>query len=147
MILVPSQIPRSNQLDDNMIPLINIVFLMLVFFMIAGQLTSSALIKIQPPISQQQLALQEHDAVLLVSTRGQLALNDVLVEANVLTDHLKQKISESHDPQSFTVLVKTDAVVAATELTEILKQVRAAGILKVSLATQTQTKTQIKQHD
>ena len=147
MILIPSRASKSNQLDDNMIPLINIVFLMLIFFMIAGQLTSSALIKIQPPTSQQQLALEEHEAILLVSASGQLAFNDVLLEANTLTDRLKQKISESDHPQSFKLLVKPDATLEANKLTELLKQVRAAGILRVSLATQTQSQTQIKPHD
>lgn len=145
MILIPSRSSKSNQLDDNMIPLINVVFLMLIFFMIAGQLTSSALIKIQPPTSQQQLALEEYEAILLVSASGQLAFNDVLLEANTLTDRLKQKTSESEHPQSFKLLVKPDATLEANKLTELLKQVRAAGILRVSLATQTQT--QIKPND
>lgn len=136
-MLLPKPAARSNQLDDNMIPLINIVFLMLIFFMIAGQLTASELISIQPPTSQQQSAIDEHDAVLLISATGQLALDDALLEANILTASLQQKIAESNHPQSFKLLVKTDATVPAIELTDLLKQVRAAGILKVSLATQT----------
>jgi len=139
MILLPKTAARSNQLDDNMIPLINIVFLMLIFFMIAGQLTASELIAIKPPTSQQQSAIAEHDAVLLISATGQLALNDVFIKAETLTESLQQNISENNNAQSFRLLVKTDANVPATQLTDLLKQVRAAGILKVSLATQTQT--------
>jgi len=139
MILIPNRASRGNQPDDNMIPMINIVFLMLIFFMIAGQLTSSTLIKIQPPTSQQQSALQEHDAVLLVSSTGQLAFNDMLLEADTLTDLLKQSVSEMNNAQSFKLLIKTDATVPASELTELLKRVRAAGILRVSLATQSQS--------
>lgn len=139
MMLLPKPAARANQLDDNMIPLINIVFLMLIFFMIAGQLTASELITIQPPTSQQQSPIEEHDAVLLVSATSVLALDDALVEANALADSLQQKIADSKDPQTFKLLVKTDANVMATELTDLLKQVRAAGILKVSLATQSLT--------
>lgn len=143
MIFPVKPAPRSNQLDESLLPLINIVFLMLIFFMIAGQLTVSELIKIQPPTSEQQLALQEHDAVLLVPAMGKLALQDALIEADVLTESLKQKITESNDPQSFKLLVKADATVLASELTDLLKQVRAAGILKVSLASQ----SPIARHD
>ena len=139
MMLLPKPAARANQLDDNMIPLINIVFLMLIFFMIAGQLTASELITIQPPTSQQQSPIEEHDAVLLISATAELALDDALVEANALTDSLQRKIADSKDPQTFKLLVKTDANVMATELTDLLKQVRAAGILKVSLATQSLT--------
>ena len=139
MMLLPKPAARANQLDDNMIPLINIVFLMLIFCMIAGQLTASELITIQPPTSQQQSPIEEHDAVLLISATAELALDDALVEANALTDSLQRKIADSKDPQTFKLLVKTDANVMATELTDLLKQVRAAGILKVSLATQSLT--------
>ena len=140
MTLIRIRRAPGNQLDDNMIPLINIVFLMLIFFMIAGQLTSSELIKIQPPTSQQQSALQEHDAILFLSAKGRLVLNDAFLEASALTEILKQKIAETNDIQSFKLLVKADASVPASELTDLLKQVRAAGVLKVSLATQTQSR-------
>ncbi|HAD29974.1 MULTISPECIES: biopolymer transporter ExbD [unclassified Methylophaga] len=139
MTLIPIRRAPGNQLDDNMIPLINIVFLMLIFFMIAGQLSSSELLKIQPPTSHQQSALQEHDAILFVSAKGPLAMDDVFLEVSALTEILKQKIAETNDIQSFKLLVKADAAVPAIELTDLLKQVRAAGVLKVSLATQTQT--------
>ena len=139
MTLIHIRRAPGNQLDDNMIPLINIVFLMLIFFMIAGQLSSSELIKIQPPTSQQQSALQEHDAILFVSAKGRLVLNDVFLEASALTEILKQKIAETNDIHSFQLLVKADAAVPASLLTDLLKQVRAVGVLNVSLATQTQT--------
>ena len=140
MTLIHIRRAPGNQLDDNMIPLINIVFLMLIFFMIAGQLSSSELIKIQPPTSQQQSALQEHDAILFVSAKGRLVLNDVFLEASALTEILKQKIAETNDIHSFQLLVKADAAVPASLLTDLLKQVRAVGVLNVSLATQTQTR-------
>ncbi|MCB2427381.1 ExbD/TolR family protein [Methylophaga pinxianii] len=140
MIVVSSHTSRKNQLDDNMIPLINIVFLMLIFFMIAGQISSSELLKIQPPTSEQRLALEEHDAILLVSEDGKLAFNNQWIKSDTLTESLQQSITESKDVQAFKLLVKTDAILPANELMDLLQQVRAAGILKVSLATQTKTK-------
>lgn len=140
MIVVSSHTSRKNQLDDNMIPLINIVFLMLIFFMIAGQISSSELLKIQPPTSEQRLALEEHDAILLVSDDGKLAFNNQWIKSDTLTESLQQSITESKDAQAFKLLLKTDAILPANELMDLLKQVRAAGILKVSLATQTKTK-------
>lgn len=140
MIEVSSHTSQKNQLDDNMIPLINIVFLMLIFFMIAGQISSSELLKIQPPTSEQRLALEEHDAILLVSDDGKLAFNNQWIKSDTLTESLQQSITESKDAQAFKLLLKTDAILPANELMDLLKQVRAAGILKVSLATQTKTK-------
>lgn len=137
MMILPTEKKPPNHLDDNVIPLINVVFLMLIFFMMAGQLTTSEQIAIQPPQSSQPKPMVEHEAVLLVSADGRMALDETLLEADMLTPVLQQKIAGHPEKQRFTLLVKTDAMLPASALTDVLKQVRAAGILKVSLATQT----------
>ena len=43
--------PRKDNSDDQLIPLINIVFLMLIFFMVAGQISEQDAQYIAPPES------------------------------------------------------------------------------------------------
>ena len=43
--------PRKDNTDDQLIPLINIVFLMLIFFMVAGQISEQDAQFIAPPES------------------------------------------------------------------------------------------------
>jgi biopolymer transport protein ExbD len=49
MKLCNEAVHKKNDSDDNLIPLINVVFLMLIFFMVAGQIQKSDAIKLQPP--------------------------------------------------------------------------------------------------
>ena len=51
MELIRSKKPNSNS-DDNLIPLINIVFLLLIFFMVAGQMQKPLATDITLPVSQ-----------------------------------------------------------------------------------------------
>ena len=50
MELIRSKKPNSNS-DDNLIPLINIVFLLLIFFMVAGQMQKPLATDITLPVS------------------------------------------------------------------------------------------------
>ena len=47
MIVPPPKRPRST--EDNILPLINVVFLLLIFFMLAGVLTQSPPFSLTPP--------------------------------------------------------------------------------------------------
>ncbi|QEQ97713.1 ExbD/TolR family protein [Neptunomonas concharum] len=123
---------KSNSSDDNLIPLINIVFLMLIFFMVAGQIQRTDSIKIEPPQSVSSLSPEDEKVSLIIEHDGSIHLEDTAVELDQLANLLALQIS--HQPTS-SLLIKTDATLPAEKLYEILKYVRAAGFQKISLAT------------
>ncbi len=123
---------KSNNSDDNLIPLINIVFLMLIFFMVAGQIQRTDSVKIEPPQSVSSLSPQDEKASLIIEHDGSIHLEDTAVELDQLANLLA--LQRSHQPTS-DLLIKTDATLPAEKLYEILKHVRAAGFQKISLAT------------
>ena len=129
--------PREPQAQDNsMIPLINVVFLMLAFFMIAGQIQRSDAIRMDPPESLSRSAQGEYTATLLITARQSLYLNDTPLRLEQLTGETRRLLETAADPQSVRVLVKADASLPATELRLILARLRAGGLLRVSLATE-----------
>lgn len=60
---------KPNQ-DDNLIPLINIVFLMLIFFMVAGHISESDPIKVQAPSSISDKQDKLEPMVIVVAADG-----------------------------------------------------------------------------
>jgi len=129
---------KSNSSDDNLIPLINIVFLMLIFFMVAGQIQRTDSIKIEPPQSVSSLSPEDEKVSLIIEHDGSIHLEDTAVELDHLANLLALQIS--HQPTS-SLLIKTDATLPAEKLYEILKYVRAAGFQKISLATRLRVET------
>ncbi len=122
--------------DDNLIPLINVVFLMLIFFMVAGQISRSDAIKIEPPFSNNDNRGAESDPVtLLVSADGAIYLQDEAIAREQLVERLNLLFNAAADPEQFRVLLKVDATLPVEELQAVLRQVRAAGLLKIALAT------------
>lgn len=136
-MLIPETTRRQSASDDNLIPLINIVFLLLIFFMVAGQIQRSDPYKIDPPDSiSKQVLQQKNTAELLVTESGLLYLDGRLIAAQDLSAQLRLGVTQAADPQSFTVQVKVDGDLDVAQLQSTLRSIKAAGLLRISLVTQ-----------
>lgn len=126
---------KPNQ-DDNLIPLINIVFLMLIFFMVAGHISQSDPINVQPPNSVSDNHSKSDPVVIIVATDGQIAIEQTLVNKQDLATYINNKFEMAEDKQGFNLLVKVDANLAVEELQSVLQIIKQSGIKRVALATQ-----------
>lgn len=128
---------REKQSQDNsMIPLINVVFLMLAFFMILGRIEGSDAVRLDPPESLSRQAQAEYTATLLVTERMSLYLDDRPLRLERVAEEVRRLLDSSADPQDMRMLVKADASLPASDLRDVLARLRAAGLLRVSLATE-----------
>ena len=63
---------RENRDEEGVIPLINVVFLMLIFFMMAGQIQKSDPVSIVPPQSINQAKTERQpDVTIVIGTAGE----------------------------------------------------------------------------
>ncbi len=128
---------KPNQ-DDNLIPLINIVFLMLIFFMVAGHISESDPIKVQPPGSLSEQHSEVKPLTIVVNTDGEIAVGQEQVTEQELTAAINRQFSQAEDPEAFRLLVKVDANLAVEKLQHVLSLVKQTGIKRIALATQKQ---------
>lgn len=138
-MLIPETTVFKSQSDDNLIPLINVVFLMLIFFMVAGQIQRSepASIVVPDSVNDQTLEKQQDNPTeLLITQAGALYLNGQLLPSEKLTQALVSSLTQTSNQDSFSVLVKADANLDVEQLQESLQKIKAAGILRITLITQ-----------
>jgi biopolymer transport protein ExbD len=128
---------KPNQ-DDNLIPLINIVFLMLIFFMVAGHISESDPIQVQPPASVSDSQSEVKPLTIVVSTEGEIAVGQEQVTKDTLSAVINQHFEQAADPQAFRLLVKVDANLAVEDLQQVLSLIKQTGIKRIALATQKQ---------
>jgi biopolymer transport protein ExbD len=135
MINVSSQKPKSLGDDDNMIPLINIVFLMLIFFMVAGHIEKTDNLNVELPLSESNTEINEQVVKLYIDQTGLMQLDTLPIAQDSLTRQLAATLESSPSADSVHLLVQVDSGFSAVELQRILLDVKASGIRRVSLAT------------
>ncbi len=128
---------RDADSDNSVIPLINVVFLMLIFFMVAGQIQKSDPIQVTPPNSINETRPEnDPDAMIVMGANGDIYLNDDLVQLENIEQTLTGLFEGSADPQAFWVQIKADGDLDIASLRPLFSAIRRSGLTKVSVATQ-----------
>lgn len=123
---------RRRDDDENLIPLINIVFLLLIFFMLAGTFARPDRFEVAPPSSLSPMPAQEQQMVVLLSADGRLAIGEQEVDKPELRRLMMDRLSAEPDLQ---VQLKADGRLAAEVLIDMMEIFRAAGVEKLMLLT------------
>lgn len=118
--------------DDNMVPLINIVFLLLIFFMVAGKIGVDHARNIELPSALPQATAVAHDINIVLDAAGNLQMNGVSLDLVSLPVELDKLMADTVD---ISVAVQADAHLQARQLTPVLSVLRAARIGKIRLFT------------
>ncbi len=128
---------KRPSLDDNMIPLINIVFLLLIFFLVAGQIKNQPNQDIELPSTQVMAKpnTQENkqtSARIELFNNGETWLNGTKIEIENLTPQLDQ-LKTTH------ISLFADGRANAQQLDSLLKSLPSQNKIAVKLYTQEKT--------
>ncbi|ASJ75214.1 Biopolymer transport protein ExbD [Granulosicoccus antarcticus IMCC3135] len=118
--------------DSNLIPLINIVFLLLIFFMVAGQIQPQDGSDIQPPLADSADGSTPSIVDVQINRR-----NEILLDGDpVSISRLQEVLKVDGRAESEQLVVKADKDVRADELGALLDALRTSGVLSIRLITQ-----------
>lgn len=124
--------PRRRDDDENLIPLINIVFLLLIFFILAGTFVRPDRFEVAPPRSLSPTLAEDQQMTVLLSADGRLAIGGREVDKPELKRLIMDRLSAEPDLQ---VQLKADQNLAAEKLIDVIESLRAAGLEKLMLLT------------
>ena len=113
----------------DMAPLIDVVFLLLIFFMLSAHFVTQPGIKIDLPTASTAKLQTEEDIVISITADSVLYLNEEKVSLEDLLEKLKKKMDES---QKRVVIVKADEKIdlgLAVRVMDISKQAKAEGLV------------------
>ena len=118
------------------ISLIDVMFVLLLFFMIAGHLEKVPLVNVDLPKADSGQLLGEGPIIVLLGRHDEIIINDELLsEAQVLAE-LKRQLAINPNR---IVTIKADAELDANKLVGFMEAVRAAGGINLSLVTNSGT--------
>ena len=131
MNLRPRQ-KRSDLLVD-LTPMIDVVFLMLIFFMVSTSFTADNSIKLDLPQSKAQAANKEEKQVVIsIKADGQLYVQDERVKD---ADLRRRILNITKGDPNMRVVIRADADAKHKRLVYALDTIRELGMGKVGIAT------------
>ncbi len=113
-------------------PMIDVVFIMLVFYMVAGRPTLPDPFEIDPPLSASESLLDPQELIVVVGADGRLALDGTVMPEDRLQSSVEARLSAS---ESIQVRLKADAQVQATRVIAVMELLRDAGVEQLKLLT------------
>ena len=126
-------IKKNKPLDINVAPLIDIVFLLLIFFMLASEFTDFKTIDLVSPVeSNTNIEITKLPIIINLSESGTIHVNSETIEKNNLSNFLKTTLTEN---SSKKVVINTDENTKINLLIDIIDIVRDLGIDKIALVT------------
>lgn len=127
--LEPKQAFRRR--GDNMLPAINVIFLLLLFFVVAGSLHEGLSPDISPPVSASTAGLQPVTAEFVLVPRGGLQLEG----RPITVTEWAARLNRDGVPVPAAVRLRADAGEPAGQLVTLLDAFRQAGVARVALVT------------
>ena len=128
---------RRDEVDLDITPLIDVVFLLLIFFMVSTTFEHNSEINITLPSSSKEITEAKPDAVNVgLDSQGAVYINDkALVNAQIET--IKTALSEAliglDEPP---IIISADANASHQSVVRVMDAARQLGLVKITFATQ-----------
>ena len=125
--------PRRREVGEPVIPLINIVFLLLIFFMLAGTFATPEPFAVDPPEARSGDAAEDDEGVVLLGADGALAFEgEELADLDALERAVERRLDGEPGLQ---LRLKADGDAASHRLLDVMDRLRDAGAERLLLLT------------
>jgi biopolymer transport protein TolR len=124
---------RNYMSEINVTPLVDVVIVLLIIFMVAAPMMTKGLDVKLPQTTAKSLPQKKKNIVITVNDRGEIYLNKVAVDEEVLRRRLNEIRQEGQVEQ---VLLKADKALAYGVVAGVMTAIREAGVENLGLVTE-----------
>lgn len=115
----------------NITPLIDIVFLLLVFFMLATSFIQKSTIEVNLSSGETiQIENQKNNVILILNKKGQVYLNNKLINISNIKNEIIKIIDNKPEHK---ILIKSHKKIAVQKVIRLIEEVRLAGTDNIKL--------------
>ena len=127
---------RSEEVTINLTPMIDVVFLLVIFFMVGSKFSEAeSRIRVNVPSvgEMRSMARAPDRKVVSVGLDGTISLDDVPLTMGQLTDTLRQQYANY---PAVEVVLRADADGSYQQAMEVLHAIKISGVEQIGLSTQ-----------
>lgn len=127
-----SRVQSTDKQDIDISPLIDMVFILLIFFMVTTTFEQDHQVDLERPSAQSAERSSTKAVKVHIDESGQIYIDGVTVRPWMLQSHVRDALQNGSGKE---VLVVTDRRVAVEALIEVVDHCRLAGATHVGVAT------------
>lgn len=116
----------------NVTSLIDVLFLLLIFFMISTTFLSTPAIKLELPEAKHADTVRQNPLVVFIDAEGRIFLNDEPIDVGMLPSALQTRLDENEDK---AVILKADSRVSHGHVVAVMDIVKGAGARRLVVST------------
>jgi biopolymer transport protein ExbD len=130
---------KEESVDINLTPLIDVVFLLLIFFMVSTTFDRHARLKVSLPESSARATQQQVEPLVLsIDAKGNYYLNErqiVNQQIDTLKQALLKSVKEGQDIRELSMILRADANTPHQSVVRAMDAASQLGMTKLSIAT------------
>lgn len=115
----------------NLTPLIDMVFILLIFFMVTASFTKESGIEVDRPSAQTTIRQEQASLIISVNKEGEVWIDNKHVDIRAIRSHIEQL--HAQNPEG-TVIIMADKNALTGATIDVLDQVRLSGVSNVAIA-------------
>ena len=119
--------------EINMTPMLDVVFILLIFFIVTASFVKEAGIEVNRPEAATAVKKERANILVAISDKGEIWINKRRVDVRAVQANIERLKAEN--PQS-TVVIQADKKATTDVLIKVMDSARAAGVFDVSIAAQ-----------
>ena len=131
---------KQEEPDVNLTPMIDVVFLLLLFFMVSTSFIRESSLKVDlPEASGQAMAEQDNAFDIIINDKGQFSINNINIGKTnkvQLTAMLKRTVGDVKDPH---IIISADANADYQHIVTAMDVAQQLGYSRLTLATRKTT--------
>ena len=131
--------PLGNLFQDdeaeeiNMTPMLDVVFIMLIFFIVTASFVKEAGIDVNRPEAATAVKKERANILVAISDQGEIWINKRQIDVRAVQANIERLKAEN--PQG-SVVIQADKKATTETLIKVMDASRAAGVFDVSIAAQ-----------
>jgi len=120
------------KLEVNIVSLIDVVLLLVIFFMITTSFVAQPGIKVKLPQASAKEVRQKKELAVIITKDKKIYLNEDLISLSLLPDRLNKALKEGNTP---ILIIKADELVPHGLVVKVMDVAKKTGIETLAIAT------------
>jgi biopolymer transport protein ExbD len=122
---------RKSESEVNLTPMLDVVFIMLIFFIVTASFVKESGIEISRPGASTAVRKEKGNILIAISANDQIWMNRRQVDPRALRANIE--LAHAENPQG-AVIIQADKAAKTGLLVQVMDAARSAGVKDISLA-------------